>query len=108
VLGSVSSHWKDRLLHTCSPALPASSGCTATYLRDQTPCYPFRPRIDQPFVQELTADFPQLLILDEIKAFRWYHDNDPVSRVRNVRLALRRWLARACKPKTPTRPLQAR
>ena len=34
-------------------------------------------------------------ILEEIKTFRWYYDNEPVQRFKNIRVALRRWLARA-------------
>jgi len=65
------------------------------YLEDRIPSYPFNPKIDNDFVDELVHDFGHLEILEEIKAFRWYYDNDPVEKVSNVRLSLRRWLRNA-------------
>lgn len=65
------------------------------YLKEKIPSYPFKPTIDNDFVDELVHDFQHLEILDEIKAFRWYYDNDPVAKVSNVRLSLRRWLSNA-------------
>jgi hypothetical protein len=65
------------------------------YLKERIPSYPFKPKIDNDFVDELVHDFGYLEILDEIKAFRWYYDNDPVAKVSNVRLSLRRWLRNA-------------
>ena len=66
-----------------------------SYLRERLPRYPFEPELDSAFVEELEADFPHVAILNEIKAFRWYYDNDPIRRVANIRVALRRWLERA-------------
>ena len=65
------------------------------YLREQMPRYPFKPDLDKPYVEELLADFQDVSVLNEIKAFRWYYDNQPLARVSHIRVALRRWLARA-------------
>ncbi len=65
------------------------------YLEHKLPDYPFDPALDMPFVEELVDDFDHIDILDQIKAFRWFHHNAPCSRVTNPRLSLRRWLARA-------------
>ncbi len=62
------------------------------YLK-RIPGYVFDPDIDNDFVLELLEDFSALDVLEEIKAFRWYHDNRPAQKVRHVRLSLRRWLA---------------
>ena len=63
-----------------------------TYLREKMPRYPFEPNVDKDFVEELLDDFSDVSVLEEIKAFRWYY----VSRqVNHVRVAIRRWLARA-------------
>ncbi len=66
-----------------------------SYLRDRLPAYPFDERIEPAFVEELVEDFHEMDILEEIKVFRWYYDNEPASRCKNVRLSLRRWLARS-------------
>ena len=63
------------------------------YLK-RIPGYGFEPKIDADFAEELLEDFAVLDVLEEVKAFRWYHDNRPAEKVRSVRLALRRWLAR--------------
>ena len=65
------------------------------YLAHQLPDYPLRPELDAPFVDELVHDFPDVDILEQIKTFRWYYDNQPLARVKNVRVALRRWIANA-------------
>ena len=65
------------------------------YMKTSMPDYPFDPQIDGPFVCELIADFDHINILEEAKAFRWYHDNNPAKRYRNLRLAFRRWLSNA-------------
>jgi len=62
------------------------------YLK-RIPGYVFDPDIDHDFVNELLEDFSALDVLEEIKAFRWYHDNRPAQKVRHVRLSIRRWLA---------------
>ena len=58
------------------------------------PGYDFDLQIDRDFVQELLEDFAALDVLEEVKAFRWYHDNRPAEKVNHVRLGLRRWLTR--------------
>ena len=63
------------------------------YLRDRLPAYPFDAKTDQDFVEELVEDFGGLDVLEEIKSFRWFNDSQPVSNLRRVRLALRRWIA---------------
>lgn len=63
-----------------------------SYLRHRMPGYPFDISIDTDFVGELLDDFTNVDILDEIKAFRWYHDNEPALRVSNLRLSIRRWV----------------
>ena len=40
------------------------------YLREQMPRYPFKPDLDKPYVEELLADFQDVSVLNEIKAFR--------------------------------------
>ena len=65
------------------------------YLENQLPDYPLKPELDAPFVDELVADFPDVDILEQIKTFRWYYDNQPLACVKNIRVALRRWIANA-------------
>lgn len=65
------------------------------YLKSRISSYPFHDETDSAFVAELIDDFPDLDILEETKAFRWYHENEPDSRLKNPRLGLRRWLAKA-------------
>jgi hypothetical protein len=64
------------------------------YLQCCLPGYPFDHNVDVEFVDELVEDFPYTDLLEEIKAFRWYHDNDPAARASNLRLAIRRWILR--------------
>jgi hypothetical protein len=59
------------------------------------PGYPFDSSIDDEFVSELLADFPAVDVLDQVKAFRWYHNGNPAAHNKNLRLAIRRWLANA-------------
>ncbi len=66
-----------------------------SYLEHELPEYRFDAHIDMPFVRELLSDFPEIDILEEIKNFRWYHDNSPVSGPGPQRLSIRRWIARA-------------
>ncbi len=63
------------------------------YLQHQFSNYPFNPRLDTDFIVELAADFQDLNLLEQIKTFRWYYDDD-LSNVGNPRAALRRWMAR--------------
>ena len=64
-----------------------------SYLKSNLPSYPYSEEIDPDFVEELINDFQGVNILEEIKSFRWFYDNQPTQRVRTVRLALRRWIA---------------
>jgi len=69
------------------------------YLR-KIPAYPFDPKIDPDFVDELLADFGTAIdVLEETKAFRWYHTDQATSSLRSARLSLRRWLTNAKKPR---------
>jgi hypothetical protein len=63
------------------------------YLKTQMPAYPFDPQLDPLFVDELIADFAEYDILEEAKTFRWYYNNCPASRLKNLRAGLRRWIA---------------
>lgn len=63
------------------------------YLQHQFSNYPFNPKLDTDFVIELAGDFQDLNLLEQVKTFRWYYDDD-VSKVGNPRAALRRWMAR--------------
>ena len=65
------------------------------YLQSRMPAYPFDPRIDTEFVDELIADFPDHDILEETKTFRWYYQNRQAGSLKNVRVGLRRWIATA-------------
>ena len=56
------------------------------------PGYPYKENVDPPFIEELIQDFPKLSLIDEIKDFRWYYENDPAERIKNIRLGIRRWL----------------
>ena len=40
-----------------------------------------------------SEDFPDVNLLEQIKTFRWYYDDD-LSRLGNHRAALRRWMVR--------------
>lgn len=65
------------------------------YLEHHLAAYPFDPDLDTCFVEELLRDFPDLDVLEQIKAFRWYYDDAPLSGVKKPRVTLRRWLANA-------------
>ena len=71
------------------------------YLKGQMPAYPFDPRLDPEFVDELIADFQDIDILEEAKTFRWYYQNRPADRMKNLRVGLRRWIASAKVRKKP-------
>ncbi len=65
------------------------------YLQHRMPDYPFDPDLDQDFVNEILDDFDHVDILEQTKAFRWYHHNKPAEKHTNLRIALRRWLTNA-------------
>lgn len=58
------------------------------------PDYPFAEELDRPLIAEIIRDFPDIDIIDQIKAWRWYRVDNP-SRLKNPRGALRRWMLRA-------------
>jgi hypothetical protein len=72
---------------------PDQAASILSYLRDRLPGYPYDDCADPDFVDELLEDFPHTDVLEQIKAFRWFHDNDPAARVSNFRVAIRRWVA---------------
>lgn len=65
------------------------------YLEHEMPGYRYEAHVDVPFVRELLSDFPETDILEEIKSFRWYHDNAPLPGAGPQRLSIRRWISRA-------------
>jgi hypothetical protein len=58
------------------------------------PGYPYDESLDRPLVAELLRDFPDIDLVDQIKAWRWYRVDNP-ARLKNPRGALRRWMLRA-------------
>ena len=62
---------------------------------EKIPGYPFDPDIDPDFVSELDHDFPNVDLLEQIKAFRWHHDGKPAQHFKSLRPAIRRWLINA-------------
>ena len=68
------------------------------YLEHRLPGYPFDQQLDAAYVEEILDDFPDINILAEIKAFRWYYDNRPLAGAKKPRVALRRWLENAWPP----------
>ncbi len=56
--------------------------------------YPFSAAHDRPLITELMRDFPEIDLIDQIKAWHWYRVDNP-SRLKNPRGALRRWMLRA-------------
>lgn len=62
---------------------------------ERIPGYPFDPKVDADFVEELVEDFPAVDILEQVKAFRWHHEGRPAQHVKSIRPAIRRWLAAA-------------
>ena len=81
---------------TSALAHPAASPILE-YLKHDLPGYRFEHRLDVLFVTELLVDFPDTDVLEELKALRWYHDNEPLSGVKSQRVAIRRWIARAAR-----------
>lgn len=72
---------------------PAGLAPVLDYLEHDLPGWPFDHEIDEPYVRELLDDFPNVHLLEQIKLFRWYHDNRAPHG--KPRLALRRWIANA-------------
>lgn len=73
-------------MNNCQPVLD--------YL-ERMPGYPFDPDVDPDFVAELANDFPDIDVLEQIKAFRWHHDGRPAHHFKSLRPAIRRWLSNA-------------
>lgn len=60
----------------------------------EVPDYPFSETHDRDLLEQIIHDFPDVDILEQIKAWRWYRvDNQAV--LKNPRGALRRWMRRA-------------
>lgn len=82
---------------TCdTPSLdltPPGLGSLLAYLQHDLPGWPYEQHLDEPFLQELLDDFPKVDVLEQLKLFRWYHDNRAPPN--KPRLALRRWIANA-------------
>ncbi len=58
------------------------------------PDYPFSEEIDRPLLAELMRDFPEIDLIEQLKAWRWYRIDNP-TKLKNPRGALRRWMMRA-------------
>lgn len=71
--------------------LPTAVRSLLDYLHHSLPGYPFDSAIDTPYALELHSDFPHLDLVEEVKLFRWYHDNQPPLQT-HPRAALRRWI----------------
>jgi hypothetical protein len=71
--------------------LPPAARKPPRYLHHDLPSYPFDPDLDTPFALELHHDFPHLDLVEEVKLFRWYHDNQPPLD-HHPRATLRRWI----------------
>ena len=86
---------RPRTLEPLSEPPDPDSLAILDYLEHHLADYPFDPSLDARFVEELLCDFPELDLLEQIKAFRWYYDDAPFTGAKKPRLALRRWLANA-------------
>ncbi len=58
------------------------------------PGYPFCEEVDRPLISELMHDFPDIDLIEQLKAWRWYRIDNP-TKLKNPRGALRRWMMRA-------------
>jgi len=56
--------------------------------------YPFDERVDRPLLAELMGDFPDIDLVEQLKAWRWYRVDNPTT-LKNPRGALRRWMMKA-------------
>ncbi len=72
--------------------LPPKANDLLNYLQHHLTGYPFDPKIDRPFVEEMLNDFSHIDLLEEIKILRWYHDNQPFRKQQHPRASLRRWI----------------
>jgi hypothetical protein len=76
-----------------APVLDRDTADVLEYLENHFSAYPFNRKLDTAFITELAADFQDVNLLEQIKTFRWYYDDD-LSRLGNPRAALRRWMVR--------------
>lgn len=85
----------DRQTSFSADTLPDSIDPVVTdvllYLRDKLPGYTFQLDLDTEFVHELLDDFPDVDLLEEIKTYRWYYDQEIGKK--NLRASIRRWMA---------------
>ena len=86
---------RPRMFEPLSEPLDPDRLAILDYLEHHLTAYPFDPDLDARFVEELLRDFPDLDVLEQIKAFRWYYDDAPFTGVKKPRVTLRRWLANA-------------
>ncbi len=56
--------------------------------------FPFDEDVDRPLIAEIMRDFPDVDILEQIRAWRWYRIDNP-GILKNPRGALRRWMLKA-------------
>ncbi|RLE23584.1 MAG: hypothetical protein DRJ65_11510 [Acidobacteria bacterium] len=56
--------------------------------------FPFDEDVDRPLIAELMREFPDVDILEQIRAWRWYRIDNP-GILKNPRGALRRWMIKA-------------
>jgi hypothetical protein len=69
------------------------------YLKNHMPGNPLDITIDLDLVEKLVDDLPHTNLVDEIKAFRWYHNIRPADRVPDLPLAIHRWIAHSSSPR---------
>ncbi len=82
-------------IHESPADIDHRSQSVLDYLEHDFQAYPFHKALDSLFVLELLRDFPHLDLLEEIKTFRWYFDDQLPSKRRTLRASLRRWIARS-------------
>ena len=75
------------------PVVDRDTADVLEYLENHFSMYPFNRKLDTAFITELAGDFHDVNLLEQIKTFRWYYDDD-LSRLGNPRAALRRWMVR--------------
>jgi hypothetical protein len=76
------------------PLVDCDTADVLEYLEKYFSTYPFNRKLDTAFITELAGDFQDVNLLEQIKTFRWYYDDD-LSRLGNPRAALRRWMVRS-------------
>jgi len=81
------------VIHTLYPFEPGYQDRLLECLAN-IPDYPFSEETDRPLVAELIDDFPEIDLVEQLKAWHWYRIDNP-SRLKNPRGALRRWMIKA-------------